>query len=318
MKRRIVAATTHVDRHYHRLTKEGLERLARGYNGSEAGVLNVEHDRTLPPIGKMIEAWVEPTDDGEYQLVVMLEEFDDIYNVKLPDGTMLLGQRSSTDDRPFVSLHHTAPAQTDIAIDPTNFRSKEDLKAFLQAIDEDTPITKSQFSRKSWVNDAQTIITLSEPFLIYLLGRQAINKIQGRLADEVADDAVRFYRLIRSVAVAMARYTVPKNRPITYIFVAPGKPTVEFAIRTTRPDEVYNMMQVEHLSRLLKEARSNELPLQAKTVQYLLQDGKWKFNYLLTDKGEVIGTQESFLRRARRIELAMLADEVEPSDDQSP
>jgi len=58
----------------------------------------------------------------------------------------------------------------------------------------------------------------------------------------------------------------------------------------------------------LKEALSNAGHLQetfgAARIQYLLNNnGEWEFNYLLTANGAVIGTEKSFDRRTKRIEL---------------
>lgn len=39
-------------------------------------------------------------------------------------------------------------------------------------------------------------------------------------------------------------------------------------------------------------------------VQFVLSNkGKWKFNYLLTDNGEVIGTKTVFKKRDKKIEM---------------
>jgi hypothetical protein len=39
-------------------------------------------------------------------------------------------------------------------------------------------------------------------------------------------------------------------------------------------------------------------------IQFLLNEkGKWKFNYLISDRGEAIGTKISFQRRDRKFQL---------------
>ena len=50
MQRVIVGATTHIDRHNTRLTKEALESMARQIKSNRKHVFTIEHDTTLPPM----------------------------------------------------------------------------------------------------------------------------------------------------------------------------------------------------------------------------------------------------------------------------
>ena len=76
MEIRAVGSTTHHDRHGHKLTKEDLEILADKFASDRKPPLTEEHDLMLPPAGQWLRATVEPTDDGEYQLVIIGEVFE--------------------------------------------------------------------------------------------------------------------------------------------------------------------------------------------------------------------------------------------------
>ena len=61
---------------------------------------------------------------------------------------------------------------------------------------------------------------------------------------------------------------------------------------------------LDSLEKPLKTAQECKDKLGAERVQFLLnKSGEWEFNYLLTDKGQVIGTIESFSRQAHQFEL---------------
>jgi hypothetical protein len=76
MNQRAVIATTHIDRHSTIITKEALDATAEQINCGHRPLLTVEHDLTIPPFGKTVKAWVQPRNDGEYELVVENEIFD--------------------------------------------------------------------------------------------------------------------------------------------------------------------------------------------------------------------------------------------------
>ena len=105
MKRRAILSTTHIDRHFMRMTKEALEGAAEQINGGSRALLTIEHDSTIPPYGKTINACVEPRDDGEFQLVVEHEIFDKISWTELSDGSKLFKQESDTDQYPFTDRY---------------------------------------------------------------------------------------------------------------------------------------------------------------------------------------------------------------------
>jgi len=259
----------------------------------------------------MVQAWVELRPDGEYQLVVDQELFEGFHPVQLPDGTTALRQGSSADRCPFISPYGKTPDTLEVAVDPTNFSNREDMISFLSEVRQCVEFAEGrQFLRKSALNDPQLLIMLSKSVMLYLVGRKVFSKAQDKLADLVADDITKLYQLVRTSATAMARYTIPKNRPITYILVAPGDPAVEFVARTTDPEIVIAAMREKPLRDALARSQFLQTSLHATRVQYLLHEsGNWKLNYLLTDTGEIIGTEASFERRARRIKLMGIEQE---------
>lgn len=64
-----VMATTHIDRHGERFSKEALDHMAQD-SPEYARLVYWDHQTTLPPIGLVGTQSVERRQDGEYQLVV--------------------------------------------------------------------------------------------------------------------------------------------------------------------------------------------------------------------------------------------------------
>lgn len=92
MKQEAIMATTHVDRHFHRFSKQSLEGMLKDISGACRPIINVEHDTTLPPIGKVLSGRVLLREDGEYELVAVQEIFEKTIWTELEDGTRLFKQ----------------------------------------------------------------------------------------------------------------------------------------------------------------------------------------------------------------------------------
>jgi len=311
MKKVVVASTTHIDRHNTRMTKEALESAAAQINSGRKPVLTMEHDVTLPPIGKILHAWIEPTEDGEYQLLTQQEIFEKEERVILPNGLQGLQRQSDTDNHPFVDKIANITERVNISADPANFTSFQAYEVFLNELQTDSPLPfeSGEIARKAHIPDPEIIITISQSIIQYLVTKKIIetlsDKVLDKLSDKISDDITDFYTLVKSTAFKYAKYALPKNRPITYIFNIYDEPHVELVIRTTEPSEVAPSIMVDNLEKPLKQAQEFRHTLGAERVQFLLDDkGEWKFNYLLTDKGRVIGTKKSFSRKARQFDLA--------------
>jgi hypothetical protein len=196
--------------------------------------------------------------------------------------------------------------------DFVNFRSLNEFEAFFKEVQSTSPIPfeRGMIRRKAYISNPEIIITISEGILVYLASKgiidKFVNKIADKLGDEVAEDIVDFYIWIKSVATKLIKYVVPKNRPITYIFSFPITPHVELIAQTSDADEIVASIMEDNLEKPLKAAAEFRARLGATRVQFLLdKKGEWNLNYLLTDKGQVIGTETSFSRKAHQVDLPL-------------
>lgn len=97
---------------------------------------------------------------------------------------------------------------------------------------------------------------------------------------------------------------IPKARPIAVIFEIPGKPHIELIARTRDEKLVLKSLSKKRMNEMKKELDDLSENVTVAKIQFLLNDkGKWKFNYLITDKGAAIGTKIAFNKRDRKFEM---------------
>jgi len=306
MKEVQVIATSHIDLHNERIAREALEKAAEDINNGSRPLLTIEHDLTLPPRGKMIRAWVEKRTDDEYQLVALLEYFDKPENITLQDGTQLVKEESDSDQKPFPNRYSLLPDGYTISYDHTNFQSPAAIKRFIREIETDsgTQLHVREFGRKSYIPDPEIILKIAESVAGILITKKLLDKAGDKLIDLATDEIAKFYNLVKATVVTTAKYARPKNRPRTYVFVIPGNPIIEFVACSTDTDLVLSSVLLDKLQAHVSNALEMHEMFNADKIQYLLDpSGSWKFNYLLTKTGTVIGTPAAHVRRAQRLEL---------------
>jgi hypothetical protein len=312
MRQVVVGSTTHIDRHNERMTLQALESMARQINSERKPILTVEHDTTLPPIGKMLRAWIEPMEDGEFKLLIEQEIFEKEEHIILVDGSQGLMRESETDNSPFVRKAKNIPETLILRADLANFASLNDYQAFLTEVKDAnlTSFVSEEMGRKSFIPDPELVITIGKGLLTYFVAKKIIDtfggKISDKLSDEVSNDIAEFYVWVKTVALKYTKYVVPKNRPMTYVFSIPITPHIELAARSSDASEITAAIMLDNLEEPLRQAQEYRDKLGAERVQFLLdEDGEWKLNYMLTDKGQVIGTKKSFSRKAQQLDLSL-------------
>lgn len=306
VKQRAIIATTHIDAHNTRITREALEGAAEDVNKGSRPIYTIEHDITAPPIGKVLEAWVEPRNDGEYQLVVTQELFEQTLWTTLEDGTKLFKQESETDHLPFTDHYAEDSAGYELSYDPVNFDSRAESKSFINQVKAEAGVEfiEKEFGRKSAIPDAELVIKVAETIVAYLVAKKVLDKVSDKIIDLAMDDVTQFYSFVKSITASAAQYIRPENRPITYVFVVSKDPSIEFVARSSDPDLVLSAILLDKLEQQVVKAMDLHKRLGATRIQYLLnKDGEWEFNYLLTATGAVVGTEKAYTRRTRQIEM---------------
>lgn len=306
MERKTILATTHVDRHSEKFSKEVLETMVEDINNDNRAILNtIEHDLTIPPYGKITRAELELREDGEYQVVAINEYFENIEWLKLDDGTKIFKQGSAKDRRPFRNRYDEFDENYSIGVDWNNFEPKSEYEKYFEDIRKDTDVDFSSglFGRKSYIPDPEIIIGIAKIIGTYLVAKKVFGKIEDKVGDIAAEEIEKFYQFIKSAIINGVKYLKPSNRPITYFFVLSKEPLIEFVAKTNDADKLISALTIENIEETLNSVAELLNKFGATRIQYILDDNEWKFNYLLTNEGEVIGTKKSLSRRATRINL---------------
>lgn len=305
MKIKAVVATTHIDQHNCKITKQALEDAVDMINnGNAVPAMGLDHDMAVPPLGKVTDAWLEPMEDGEYKMFVIQETFDSYKEIILPDGTVAYEECLINNNKPFsLSLDKQAPNKLQIHTDFVNFESTRQFERFLSDIKEVGDFEEKHFARKALIPDPEIIVTLTQGLITYILSKKLVDKASDKIIDSMVDDISKLYDVIKCAIVSAAKYVIPKNRPITYVFEAPGEVGVEFLARTNEPNMILSALERNRLQECFQKVDGLKKTINADKVQFILNDGIWELNFLLTKTGDVIGTPNSRKMRERRFKL---------------
>lgn len=311
--------TTAVDAHGDRFTRDALTQAETQINGPTCLPVGLEHDATIPPMGKVIAAQIRDRPDGVTELVVTQEIFERESWTTLSDGTALFKAESETDRRPFIT-----PAgrdETEVSVDPNSFPPGTSPEMFFQEVAADageSTFVRGTHFRKSILPDPELVVSIGNLLVASYLGKKIIDKLVERVGEAASEDALKVYHLLRTAIVKFARY--PWNRPVSYVVQFPGEPFIEFVAKTANPQRLLDALTAEHCQDAVDHAISLDRLFSVSKIQFLLDDhGKWEFNYLQTRDGAVIGTEKSYAKRGVVLRgFAERATAGTPSDKRLP
>jgi hypothetical protein len=183
-----IASTTHIDRHNERLTKEFLEQQATMFKKSGQVMWGYwQHLTTLPPTLIVTDQEVEKRDDGEYQLVIKGERFEEIDFENLLKSDVVIPIVTKQDI--FKIIHETQSSDLEsilIRYDPRNFDAAE-ISPIIASINELIPTQSDLYVRKAEIPQAVIFILLS-----YATG--FIARLGEITADKVLEKTSLFYK----------------------------------------------------------------------------------------------------------------------------
>ena len=128
-------------------------------------------------------------------------------------------ESSESDKRPFtVNKETNLLTGLKISVDYANFESQDDYKKFRDEIKQAGEFEEGVIGRKSFIPDPEMIIAISHFLLATTVGKKVLEKLTDKIIDTVLDDTVpKAYEGIKKAVFSMAKYSIPKNRPITYV-----------------------------------------------------------------------------------------------------
>lgn len=296
-----IGATTHIDRHNCRMSKEVLEKIAKDINENEYAIgVGIEHDSTVMPIGKVICGEIIDLADGEYALEIEQELFED-YQVLTDESNMKWYISESSDDiRPFADSKPEVIKNMKIAVDPVNF-SGSDFDDLLVFYKEECDLDTESLVRKSFIPEPEIIFTLIQGTLAIMIGKKTVEKI----ADNISADIVKIYDLIKKAVIKTVKRLKSDNRPVTYIVKENDEYLMELVVVTEKPDILFEALSIDKISEVHTEIEKfiNCFNFDIAKLQcmYDVEKQKWEVNYVSTKDGKIIGSEKCY---KKTVELA--------------
>lgn len=291
-----ILCSTHRDKHGDILELSALECVVDALNGKRKPRLGLEHDRTIPPYGVMMNGEIIHHGDAYY---VTAEEncFDRHEYLELEDGTVLIKSSFKDGKHPLVEGEIAITDKVTVLVDRVNFASREDLDSFFRVAQnfENLGVETGLFGRKSEIPPPELLIQVTEQLSYWFLFYRFLLK---PLEKEIEASATELLQFIKKSGLEAIRNMRPSNRPVNFVidFPVEGKMIVELVVSTRNIDDVLLALQQDKLS-AVKDKLQCLMFLKPEKVQFLYGDGEWEFNYMIDTEGRSYGTEKSLKRR---------------------
>lgn len=272
-------ATTHVDLHGDRFAKSALEGMVRQLSEAEGPQwMYMEHDTTLPPIGRVVGARLVQLEDGEYAVDGEIE----IYSVDSYGGLAESEVDTTLSNADVVfqrSLLPEGPAEIEISYDPLNYGT-EMVEQFVEETSEVLPVKTRPLIRKALTPLSILTVLIATPVSLFSKG----------FFTEMGKDA---YGLLKKKLVKLVKSRKPMDTP-ALIFHLP-MPELEIVVEGSIRSEndkvlIASADLVQRLHTVATALLRRNRPHFFSKVTYLLnpETVDWEINYLITRTGGII------------------------------
>lgn len=291
-----IIATTHMVRNTV-LTLEALENAAKQITENERKVaVLADHDHSCPPLGMTVAGRVVKIEGGHHGLKAVYAYYGKPVDVELPNGDSGFLQELPEHPYPLTLSDFRESELPDIQVDPANFDGFEHTSTFLreiQAIAPELEYKTGIMERRALIPDPEVVFSLG----LSLSATWFVARVSKAAADAIEPRLKRFFDVIIETVLKTAKTAIPSLRPITYIVKVNGKPNVDFVVKSRDPNLIISAFSND-FSGIQKQVVALSSRFDAEMIQFLLdEEGQWKFNYLLTHDGKVIGSKMSYDRQ---------------------
>jgi hypothetical protein len=261
-KQKYVITSTHLDSQGDVMAKSALESMLPQINGKRKPRLGLEHIRTFPPFGVIMNGEIIQGKDDHYYLTADMVYFDKQEAIKLDDGTQLFKESFSEGEYPFIECADNEVGKLSITIDRANYDSRKEVEDIMKSVSQETDFEfeTNFFGRKALTSDPETIISITK-ILAIALGIIS-TKIPEKIGEAIGEDLAKFYKLISRLTIETIKKAKPSNRSKNFVISYPNPEcNIELVITTHKADTVLNSLTKEKLKiisrklELLKKSR---------------------------------------------------------------
>ena len=294
MIRKQIIVTSGKDRHNQQIPEEELFEIVQKINEGNTSIrLGVEHDPTVLPIGKIVNAKMVSISESEIAIEAEIDEFINDFNKMIgPCGDAWYVGESKLDRRPFVQNTHDYKGNILFSINPISFQNKD--FEFIKRTLEQEGIKVEENVQKAFSPEIQLAIEVVERLLVFLLVKKSTEKI----TDAITDDIVKLYSLLKK-GISLFFNSFSEYCKKVVVLSAPNSP-IELVVNADDVDLVINAYEKLEKLDIQSEIQKYEAYFEdvIDKIQYLYtkDDNEWKVNYLTTKSGKSIGTEKCYLR----------------------
>ena len=306
-----IGATTHVveqgaDRV--QVSKQALEGLCEQIKGDQAFPLRLDHDPSLMPLGKIVDAWIEPYGD-EFALFQRSYLEDSIrLGTHGRSGITVVTLPFENDPRPFARTPYDQleDCVLQVSVDLANFDALEAYTQFTQDVllIDDSIICSKGIVRHSFTPEPliQLVVTNPEITVPLAVGvwvirrlekfvRYTVDETLRKTADDISDAlSAKLQRVLQTYL----RYRAKDDRAITTEVVIPSNVTLNLLVKTT-VGEAFPTLELKGL--VTEMEKYGDVLQNANTATFeKVGTGPWQFLYVTTRSGEVLGTLQCYER----------------------
>lgn len=291
----------HGDTNSFEMLTKGLETI----NGTTKMRMLINHRRDLPPVGY----W----DNAE------LDEKNSIYLLKAEP--ILYSKRETFTEKPtlikesfdksiaFIQRPFTDKQPLTLTIDKNNFKSWDEVKLITDTIinDSEQPVEVNHDVRKDFAPDPRLIVTLTTYYsVIYPLIKPFLKKMGEKIAEDIADDIYEnsktkikgFLKDIKRQITTIRRKALPQSKKLVTIFEIPGTPYIELHAITDDADLIIKSLNEKKIFKMHQQLNEFSKLVNITEAHFKLNEkGNWKFTYLITEDGAIIGTKDVMEKR---------------------
>jgi hypothetical protein len=302
MAKKVTISSSSIDRHGDYLG-EILPTAIEMINGNSKMRMLLNHRRDLPPIGYWDNAELVFDEVANVNLVKAEEKFFGEKQALAWDSTIIQIRPENA-----ISLKNRNKyiQSLVVSVDKNNLGSFEEhgkLGEEIKAISQQE-IDFEMHSRKSSLTDPELIIKLAPTVMVlYPLFQPFLKKMGEKIAEDMANDVYQYSKtkirefqkyIFKVIRIARNR-SIPRDKALTTIFEIPGHPYIELYAKTDDADLVSKALSERKMGLIYSEISRLAKFLTIEEIHFSLSEkGSWKFTYLVTNDGDIVGTKKSF------------------------
>ena len=295
------------------ISKEAIESIPQQIAGDHALPIVPDHDPFCLPIGKVQQAWTES--DGDQCIVKAVIHIEDAYQRATHEasGLELVILDFDENPKPFErrGFYDIEQQKNTLSVDLANFDDHQHYTEFVKDVQliDDEMVCDNRIGRHSLVpepfiqvvlSNLDTAVAVAIGGWVLQRGMKFVNYTVDKTLEKVGDDfSDSFSMKMKKILGAYGSHQSDDNRPTVTQIVMPGNMELILLVKTEHNEEFPTMdleklaVEMEKYTDLLQEADS------ATFARVGIND--WKFQYLTTQSGKVIGTHECCERTVEKM-----------------